>query len=239
MNNPWDALSPLFNTTKDEEEISSHVADNILIAWPVILDFIEQNKPTGENLRLLEYGCGSGSFAYKLQKLDYNVTGIDSSEGMIKNAKAAYGDEIKFLVGDSSILSKQSLYSIITSVMTFQFVENIEKTFQDLFDVLEPGGIFIFAIHNPELVKKYIHLGIFFEDFDSDENPKRGILHLRDNKIPIFIRSANEYNHILQKIGFESLLEEYPPFTEEYIKKYPTSEPVDVAEYLILGYKKV
>ena len=123
--------------------------------------------------------------------------------------------------------------------MTFQFVENIKKTFQEIYDTLEVGGILTFAVHNPEQIKTFIPLGILFENFDSNKNPKNGILNLEGTKIPIFIRTAQEYNQLLQPLGFEPLLEEYPPFTKEFTRKYPSSEPVDVPEYLILGYKKV
>lgn len=238
MQNIWDILSPFFNTTKDETEISPRVADNILIAWPVILDFIKENKPHRENLRLLEYGCGTGSFAYKLYKLGYDVTGVDSSEGMIVIANQAYGDEVKFLVGDSLILSEQTPFSIITSVMTFQFVEDIEKTFRNIHNVLEPGGIFVFAVFNPTFIKECLRTKTFFEDFDSFERPKIGKFNLNGNKIPVFIRTAQEYNEMLSKLGFEPLLEKYPPFTEEFLRKYPISTLVNESEYLILGYKK-
>ena len=40
--------------------------------------------------------------------------------------------------------------------------------------------------------------------------------------VPIFIRSAEEYNAIAARAGFVPLLEEYPPFTEEFIARYPT-----------------
>ena len=97
MSNPWDIVSSYFNTTKEDTDIPSGAADNILIAWPVILDFIKKYEPEGKNLQLLEYGCGSGSFAHNLNEQGYNVTGVDSSEGMIKNANKAYGKEVKFL----------------------------------------------------------------------------------------------------------------------------------------------
>ena len=38
--NPWDALSDYFDTTKAEDEIPAGAADNILIAWPLIFQFI-------------------------------------------------------------------------------------------------------------------------------------------------------------------------------------------------------
>jgi 2-polyprenyl-3-methyl-5-hydroxy-6-metoxy-1,4-benzoquinol methylase len=238
MNNPWDLLSTFFDTTRDDTEIPSRVADNMLIAWPVILKFIKRHSTKRKDLRILDYGCGSGSFANKLYQQGYQVTGVDSSEEMIKIAKSAYGNDIEFLLGDSSVLKESNLFSIVISIMTFQFVENIEKTFLDIASVLDRNGIFVFAVHNPEQVKEYLQKRILFENFDSEEKPKEGFLNLRGNKIPIFIRTAEEYNNMLQKLGFQVLLEEYPPFTQQFLEKYPSSDPMDVPEFLILGYKK-
>lgn len=237
--NPWDLLSPIFDTTKEGADIPSRVADNILIAWPVILKFIGKYTPDGKKLRVLEYGCGSGSFAYKLSQIGYRVTGVDSSAEMIKIAKSVYEDKNDFLCGDTSILSTLDPFSIISSIMTFQFIEDIEKSFSDLAKVLNHNGLFTFAVHNPEQIKEYLRAGILFEDFDSLKIPKKGILNLKGNRIPIFVRSANEYNQILGEIGFEPLMEEYPPFTREFLEQYPSSVPTAIPEFLILGYRKV
>lgn len=239
MSDPWDILSTNFNTTKDESNIPAHVADNILIAWPVILQFIQQHAPKSDHLRLLEYGCGTGSFAYKLNDLGYKVIGVDSSKEMLRIARSAYGEKINFISGDTSNLSSIEPFSVITSVMTFQFIENIEKAFKDLASVIEKNGILIFAVHNPAQIKDYLNKEILFQDFDSKKDPKKGILNLGSNKIPIFIRTASEYNHILQKYGFQPILETYPPFTKEFLDKFPASYPTDIPEFLILGYKKL
>lgn len=238
MNNPWDALSSTFDTKKDEEEISSHAADNILIAWPVVLDFIKKYAPEEKGLRVLEYGCGGGGFAKKLNTLGYQVTGVDSSAEMIKVANTAYGSHIKFMVGDSSLLHTFNPFSIITSIMTLQFIENVEKVIDDFSKNLTSDGILVFAVHNPEHVKEYLQAKILFEDFNSNEQPETGYLNLSGNKIPIFIRTAKEYNQLLKSKGFELILEAYPPFTEEFLTKYPISAPTNQPEFLILGYKK-
>ena len=238
MSNPWDALSSTFDTKKDEGEISSHAADNILIAWPVVLDFIKENAPKEEDLRGLEYGCGGGGFAEKLNTLGYQVTGVDSSAEMIKVANAAHGSHIKFMVGDSSVLHTFEPFSIITSIMTLQFIENIEKVVDDFSKALTPDGILVFAVHNPEHVKEYLKAQILFEDFNSNDQPETGYLNLGGNKIPIFIRTAEEYNLLLKKKGFEPLLKAYPPFTKEFLSKYPISAPTEQSEFLILGYRK-
>ena len=56
--------------------------------------------------------------------------------------------------------------------------------------------------------------------------------------VPIFIRRAEAYNAIATRAGFVPLLEEYPPFTEEFIARYPTYAGRPAPEYLILGYRK-
>jgi ubiquinone/menaquinone biosynthesis C-methylase UbiE len=236
MSNPWDLLSSPFDTKKDE--IDSLVADNILIAWPEMLSFIKEYGPKGLGLRLLEYGCGGGGFAHKLTQLGYKVTGVDSSSEMINIAKTAYGDEVNFLFGNSSILSTLKPFSIITSVMTLQFIEDIEKTLDALSSALVSEGILTFAVHNPKCITAHIKAGILFEDFESVENPKKGILNFDGIKIPIFIRTASEYNEMLQKRGFKPLVEAYPPFTKEFLEKYPIDGPTEESEFLILGYKK-
>jgi hypothetical protein len=63
------------------------------------------------------------------------------------------------------------------------------------------------------------------------------LIDLGGNKIPVFIRTAEDYNKILNFLGLEKIFEEYPPFTEEFLSRYNTNVP-DFAEYLILGYKK-
>jgi ubiquinone/menaquinone biosynthesis C-methylase UbiE len=203
MNNPWDLFTSIYGTVKSNADINFNNADNILIAWPVILDFI--NKFGEKDTSLLEYGCGTGSFAFKLSNLGYKITGIDTSDEMIKTAKAAFGEHITFLNGDTSILSGQNKFTIITSIMTFQFIEDIEKAFEDLSKVLKPGGVFAFAVFNPAFIKESLRTNSYFEEFDFFEKPKRGMLKLNGNKIPVFIRTAQEYNSLLKKINFHGL----------------------------------
>jgi len=238
MSNPWDSLSLKYGTVKNDSDITLDNADNILIAWPVILDFLKQYGR--KNARLLEYGCGTGSFAYKLHNLAYDVTGVDSSDEMIKTAKSAFGKEIHFLKGDTSNLSQfeKEKFSIVTSIMTFQFVEDIEKVFHNITKVLQSEGIFVFAVFNPEFIKECLRTKTFFENFDSFEKPQTGIFNLNGNKIPVFIRTVQEYNEILKNLNFEPIIESYPPFTEEFLRKYPISNLINESEYMTLGYKK-
>src|SRR3954454_16722358 len=94
--NPWDGLSDYFDTSKEEGEIPAGAADNILIAWPVFFRFIAAHVPTLRDKRVLDYGCGEGSFAHRLRAYGCHVTGIDPSRAMIENATRAYGETVDF-----------------------------------------------------------------------------------------------------------------------------------------------
>jgi SAM-dependent methyltransferase len=218
--NPWDRLSDYFDTSKDEGEIPAGAADNILIAWPVFFRFIADHVPDLRGQRVLDYGCGAGSFAHRLRAYGCHVTGVDSSRAMIAKATRAYGDAVDFRVGDATLLRELPPFSLITSIMALQFVADIMPLLTDFAAALEMGGHLIFAVHNPAY-----HSGETLRFSNGVE-------------VPIYIRSASEYHAAAARAGFEPLLEEYPPFTVEFIARYPTYAGRPAPEYLILGYHK-
>ena len=220
LDNPWDRLSDYFDTSKEEAEIPAGAADNILIAWPVFFRFIADHVPALRDKRVLDYGCGAGSFAHRLRAYGCHVTGIDSSSAMIAKATQAYGDAVEFRVGDATLLRQLPPFSLITSIMALQFVADIEPLLADFAAALDTSGHLIFAVHN--------------RAYFSGETLRfsNGVA------VPIFIRSAAEYHAAAARAGFAPLLEEYPPFTEEFIARYPTYARQPAPEYLILGYRR-
>ncbi len=218
--NPWDRLSDYFDTSKEEGEIPAGAADNILIAWPVFFRFIADHVPDLSGKRVLDYGCGAGSFAHRLRSYGCYVTGVDSSPAMIEKAMNAYGDAVEFRVGDAALLREMPPFEIITSIMALQFVADIEPLLADFAAALDTNGHLIFAVHNPA--------------YHSGETLRFG----NGVTVPIFIRSAAEYHAAAARAGFAPLLEEYPPFTEAFVARYPTYAGRPAPEYLILGYRK-
>ncbi|MBI4037160.1 class I SAM-dependent methyltransferase, partial [Candidatus Daviesbacteria bacterium] len=220
-NNPWDLLSDYFNTSKTTEKIPSRVADNIYIAWPVFLKFISTYLPNTKHKKALDYGCGGGSFAHQLFQLGFTVIGIDSSKEMIRVAQRAYGKQITFCAGDVDLLQKIKPFDIITSVMTLQFIEDIEKTISALSQALVTNGLIIFAVYNPDFVKESIKNNRYLY-YDSANNPTKVKLRFQSTiDVPIYIRTVDKYNALAQKYKLKLQLEEYPPFTQEFIEKYP------------------
>lgn len=238
--NIWDILGKSsFNTHVKEDEIDPRAADNILIAWPPILKLILSEFTPNKVIKVLDYGCGTGGFCNKLNKLGYEVMGIDTSEEMVNVAKNNSPQEIQYMKGDHTIISQLNKFNIVTTIMTLQFIERIDDVFETLSNSLVRGGILIVVDFNKEHVKECLKSKISFADFDSMENPKKGWKTFGEIKTPVFIRTAEEYEVIAKKNKLEKILEAYPPFTKEFIDKYPQDKrPKNASEYLILGYKK-
>lgn len=236
---PWDSLGTIFANDDTLQNVPSEAADNILIAWPVLIDFISSNKPHPTGKRALDYGCGGGRFAAKLHTLGYETYGIDTSLVMIKNARQHYGSYAEFITGNEFAANQHGPYDLVTSIMTFEFIPNIDQILPILLSSLKPGGLFVFATHNPAYVKDCLKTeGSPYMDFDSRQYPTQGILSFGDTAIPIFLRGAPYYQKFLQRLGLVPLLEDYPPFTKEFLAKYPTDGPTLHSEYLILGFRK-
>ena len=60
--------------------------------------------PKGKKLRILDVGCGAGFFSVLLAKEGHQVTGIDLTPDMVKNARLLASEEktdCEFLVMDA------------------------------------------------------------------------------------------------------------------------------------------
>ena len=227
----WDELSQHFDV---HDDINPHTADNILMAWPPILRLLEECVPQGG--RVLEYGCGTGGFVKKLASLGYSVTGIDPSSKMIEVAQSYLRERL--LVGDASAIPEGETFDAITAVLVFLFEYDIERTFKALAAHLNPGGVMMFAVLNPEFVRKCVAIKYLLRDFASADCVGKGTLDFGNGRTTdVYIRTAAEYDAAMSA-SFAKVLEEYPPFTKEFLEKYNDGRPTDVPEFLVLGYKK-
>mgnify|MGYP001593726556 CR=1 FL=1 len=173
--NVWNILGKSsFNTHVIEDEIDPRAADNILIAWPPILELMQSEFTPNKDTKVLDYGCGTGGFCNRLNKLGYKVAGVDPAEEMINTAKHNTSSKIPYYKGDQTIVSSLGKFQIVTSIMTLQFIENLTSVFQTLSNSLLPGGLLIIVDFNKEWVKECLKIPISFADFDSNENPKNG-----------------------------------------------------------------
>lgn len=96
--------------------------------------------------RIFELGCGNGSVANALSKLDFEVTGVDASEEGIAQALQSYPD-LDLHLG-SAYDELRSQYGQFPVVISMEVVEHLyfpRKFARSVFDLLEPGGTAIIS----------------------------------------------------------------------------------------------
>lgn len=126
--------------------------------------------------RVLEYGCGPGSFAFYLVELGAQVTGIDLSEVAIEQARAMAQEKayaIDFQVMDAeALLFPDNHFDYICGTSILHHLD-LASAFNQLARVLRPEGKAIFLEpldHNP-FIKAFRKMTPDLRS--SDEHPLR------------------------------------------------------------------
>ncbi len=234
--NPWDTLSDIFDTHLNAGDINHFAADNILIAWPALFRGIQKVQPQGNGLKAFDFGCGAGAFANELYRRGYHVEASDTSAAMINIARSSLGKNVIFHEGGSEQLgeSKAAPFDLITAVMVFQFIEAIEETIAQFNQALSAGGVIAFAVFNPDFIQANLGKDKVFQANEIGGSS----MHVRDLSIPLFQRTEDQYDSIMHRYACERIFMDKPPFTQEFLEKYPTPDDTEFSEYLILGYRK-
>ena len=110
-----------------------------------------------ENKRVLEYGCGAGSYAFSLAQHGAHVTGIDISEEAIEAAQqeaSAQGLDIRFRVMDAHKMEfEDDSFDIVCGTAILHHLD-LEKALLELKRVLKKDGQALFHEpmgHNPAI----------------------------------------------------------------------------------------
>jgi SAM-dependent methyltransferase len=98
-----------------------------------------------KGLKLLDVGCGGGTFLTVARNRGYLVTGMEpSSQGRLSATQA--GLEVFENVAD--LVSKQRKFDVITIWHVLEHVPDIHVFLHDIRNLLAPGGVVIIAVPN-------------------------------------------------------------------------------------------
>lgn len=113
------------------------------------MEYIVRYYPQHEGtLKLLDVGCGTGTFAAMLAEAGLNVspTGLDMAERMCQLARAKSREvglerSIDFVTGDSEHLPfPENCFDMVTCSNSFHHYPHQDKVLREMFRVLKPGG---------------------------------------------------------------------------------------------------
>lgn len=125
---------------------------------------------TGENLRILEIGCGTGKNTEFLQAKAKQLIGADFSAAMLAKAKDKFAKKnVEFRQMDlrQSWNFAESSFDLITCSLVLEHVENLEFVFSEANRVLRSSGRFYFGELHP--FKQYLGSKARFKTASGDE----------------------------------------------------------------------
>ena len=103
---------------------------------------------------LLDLACGEGTFATKMAKKGYKITGVDQSQEMLRFArqKAKMSRvHVKFVRRDMRSLGFREKFDLVTSwydaLNYLLTLRDLERTFRGVYKALRPKGLFIFDMN--------------------------------------------------------------------------------------------
>lgn len=108
----------------------------------LISDQFPNRKP--EEIHVLDIGTGPGFFALLLAEAGYQVSAIDCTEEMLKEAKkntGSYAENISWYLGDVQDMefAQESFDILVTRNVTWN-LEQPEKAYQEWYRILNKGG---------------------------------------------------------------------------------------------------
>lgn len=121
------------------------------VILPNLLRLLEALWKPGQEVNIIDIGCGEGLFARALADLGANVTGADIAPEMIAVAKAKSPKSIHYQIAPSHQLSfaKNAAYDAAIIILAIQNIERFRETFRECARILKPGGTLLFVINHP------------------------------------------------------------------------------------------
>lgn len=112
---------------------------------PVYKDVLQQLK-LGDDMLLLDAGCGAGMFSWMAIQTGAQVIGIDAAPGLLQVARERNPDN-SFLEEDLEAMPfTDNSFHVVTGFNSFQYAGNFENALREAKRVLKPGGRLVICI---------------------------------------------------------------------------------------------
>jgi SAM-dependent methyltransferase len=206
---------------------------------------IKKHKKTSGN-ELLDVGCGAGHHDLLL-KDGYQVVGVDQGEKMLELARKR-NPELMYHKADMRTFQLNRKFDVVMAMDMLMYnlsYSDLEKTFQNLSDHLQPGGVLLFYVENIKerfeqnktRYKKHkkgeVEIVLIENDYDSNPDDtefechliflirKGGKLEIEVDKHRMGLFELRKILRILKDLQFNSYLYELDFSGKKYINTGP------------------
>lgn len=118
----------------------------------VVLDAVSAVK--AKTATVLDLGVGTGHCSLPLARVGAQVTGVDASDAMLTQAKksGAYAELHHLAVGAKPLrtILGAARFDLAVSCGVLHFVPTLAELCAEVFDLLQPGGWFVFTTIPPQ-----------------------------------------------------------------------------------------
>ena len=112
--------------------------------WNRFLDVLAREQTDG---RLLDVGCGAGSFLVEAERRGYDVVGTEISPYFVQYCRERHGlDVYEGLLEDLPL--QRGSFDVVTAFDVIEHHLDPTQLLQQIHDLLRPGGVVVFSTHD-------------------------------------------------------------------------------------------
>ncbi|QFY10578.1 methyltransferase domain-containing protein [Nonomuraea phyllanthi] len=174
--------------------------------------------------RILDAGCGSGALFSELRARGAIITGVDSSAGMLEQARERLGAEADLQVADLAgpLPFPDEAFDDVIASLVLHYLEDWGPTLAELRRVLKPGGRLLISIDHPFSVAFFQHMAgekpKYFETRSRTEEWTKGGQTVQ---MKFWNRPLHAMTEAFTAAGFRISVISEPPFAPEARELFP------------------
>ncbi|HZS07843.1 MAG TPA: class I SAM-dependent methyltransferase [Blastocatellia bacterium] len=160
--------------------------------------------------RILDAGCGTGRNLKPVVSAGGRAVGLDFSHGMLKVARRRLPG-VPLLRADlqRQFPFEEARFDAVLCALIGEHLDDLPTVFRETYNVLKPGGRFVFSVYHPELVAA-----------GKEANFQRDGVEFRLGAVR---HSADDYLNLLEDAGFRRVARHEFRGDEELLKAVPTA----------------
>lgn len=176
--------------------------------WAEYIDALLKESGIKKGMRILDIGCGTGNVSLELYKKGYNLIALDNSSDMLEVAAQRFakaGAKIQIVNQDMTDMKLHGKFDAVVCINDgINYITqdaNVLKVLNNIYDVLDGNGTFLFDISSQYKLKA-MHEKSYFEENDEGLY----IWHNEyDEKSDILTMDLSLYTHLEDDLYEKSL----------------------------------